>query len=299
MSYKIAIASGKGGTGKTTVSVNLFHILSTEEKKTVHLVDCDVEEPNDLIFFTNAGKVKVNEIFQMIPEIHKGKCTFCRKCVEYCEFNAIVVIPAAKFAEVNASLCHSCGACLIACQENAIREIPKPIGKVSVYDVKAGNKLIEGKLKIGSAMQTMLIRELKKRVPGEQDIILYDAPPGTSCPVVETVCDADYVILVSEPTPFGLHDLKIMTELLKEMHKPYGLIINKAGLGNEEIYRFIELENIELLGEIPFKRDYAACYARGNLFNNIPKEIRNSYIQIIEKLGRRVSVYERNNCIKR
>jgi MinD superfamily P-loop ATPase len=299
MSYKIAIASGKGGTGKTTVSVNLFHILSTEEKKTVHLVDCDVEEPNDLIFFSNAGKVKANEIFQMIPEIHKGKCTFCRKCVEYCEFNAIVIIPPAKFAEVNASLCHSCGACLIACQENAIREIPKPIGKVSVYDVKAGNKLIEGKLKIGSAMQTMLIRELKKRVPGEQDIILYDAPPGTSCPVVETVCDADYVILVSEPTPFGLHDLKIMTELLKEMHKPFGLIINKAGLGNEEIYRFIELENIELLGEIPFKRDYAACYARGSLLNNIPMEIRNSYIQIIEKLGRRVSVYERNGCIKR
>jgi len=280
------------------VSVNLFHILSTEEKKTVHLVDCDVEEPNDLIFFSKADKVKENEIFQMIPEIHKGKCTYCRKCVEYCEFNAIVIIPSAKFAEVNASLCHSCGACLIACQEKAIREVPESIGKVSVYDVKAGNKLIEGKLKIGSAMQTMLIRELKKRVPGEQDIILYDAPPGTSCPVVETVCDADYVILVSEPTPFGLHDLKIMTELLKEMHKPFGLIVNKAGLGNEEIYRFLEQESIELLGEIPFQRDYAACYARGSLFNNIPIEIRNSYIQIIEKLGRRVSVYERNNCIK-
>jgi len=296
--YKIAIASGKGGTGKTTVSVNLFHILSTSEKKAVHLVDCDVEEPNDLIFFNKAKKVEENEIFQLIPEIHKGKCTFCRKCVEYCEFNAIVIIPPAKFAEVNADLCHSCGACLIACHEEAIREIPKSIGKVSVYDVNAGNKLVEGKLKIGSAMQTMLIRELKKRVPGEQDIILYDAPPGTSCPVVETVCDADYVILVSEPTPFGLYDLKIMVELLKEMHKPFGLIVNKAGLGNEEIYRFLEQESIELLGEIPFQRDYAACYARGNLLNNIPIEIRNSYIQIIEKLGRRVSVYERNNCIK-
>jgi len=296
--YKIAIASGKGGTGKTTVSVNLFHILSTDEKKTVHLVDCDVEEPNDLIFFNKAEKVEEKEIFQLIPEINKEKCTFCRKCVEYCEFNAIVIIPPAKFAEVNAGLCHSCGACLIACQEKAIGEIPESIGKVSIYDVKAGNKLVEGKLKIGSAMQTMLIRELKKRVPGQQDIILYDAPPGTSCPVVATVCDVDYVILVSEPTPFGLHDLKIMTKLLNEIQKPFGIIINKAGLGNEGIYRFLEQESIELLGEIPFQRDYAACYARGNLFRSIPTEIRNSYIQIVEKLGRRISVYERNNCVK-
>ncbi len=299
MPFKIAIASGKGGTGKTTLAVNLFHSLSKTPGLNVSLVDCDVEEPNDAIFFQKARKTGESEVFQLIPEIDKERCTYCRKCAEYCEFNAIVVIPSIKFAEVNASLCHSCGACLVACEEKAIIEKPEPIGKVTNYNLTNGNTLIEGKLLIGSAMQTMLIRELKKRVPASNDIVIYDSPPGTSCPVVEVVNDSDFVLLVSEPTPFGLHDFKIMAELLTSLQRPFGVIINKAGLGDGEIYKYIEKESIELLGEIPFSKSYASDYANGNLFEDIPQEIADCYSQISEKLERRRLKIEGDNSIKR
>lgn len=284
MSIKIAIASGKGGTGKTTVSVNLYYFMQKRWSKNIQLVDCDVEEPDDAIFFSEAVKNTENEVTQLIPEIDTNKCTFCRKCVEYCEFNAIVVIPPAKFAEVNASLCHSCGACSAACQYNAITEKPLSIGKITRYSTGSGNGLLEGRLKIGSAMQTMVIRKLKKEPDNENEIIIYDAPPGTSCPVVITVANADYIILVTEPTPFGLHDLKLTIDMLKAIDKPYGVIVNKAGLGNKEIYQYFEKENIELLGEIPYNKEYAAKYATGRLLNNIPREFKNYYSDIINKL---------------
>lgn len=299
MSYKIAIASGKGGTGKTTVSVNLFHFLNEKTKEKVALIDCDVEEPNDAIFFPDVKTTNEKEIFQLIPEINIEHCTFCRKCVDYCEFNAIVVIPSVKFAEVNGTLCHSCGACLVACQDDAITEKPESIGKVSYYRTEQGEELIEGRLKIGSAMQTTLIKSLKSLRPKEKDIILYDAPPGTSCPVVETVSDTDYVILVTEPTLFGLHDLKLMVELLEELEKPFGVIVNKAGLGDLSVYKYLNEKGIELLGEIPFSKGYAAAYAGGQLFDEIPEDIRHSYQNIIETLEQKIVRHEGNNNIKR
>ncbi|MBN1596811.1 MAG: ATP-binding protein [Bacteroidales bacterium] len=298
MSYKITVASGKGGTGKTTVAVNLFHFLKDRLNSNIQLVDCDVEEPNDVIFFPNAVKINQEKVSQFIPEIDIKKCTFCRKCVEYCEFNAIVVIPTVSFAEVNSSLCHSCGACLVACGENAISEIAQPIGHVNFYDINSDNPLAEGNLKIGSAMQTMLIKELKKHVSDQIEIVIYDAPPGTSCPVVETIVDADYIILVTEPTPFGLHDLKLMVNLLDEVKKPFGVIINKAGLGNNDIYELIEKKGIELLGEIPFTREYASHYAAGNLLSDIPEEISLSFKEIVSKLENRIIIYEGNNYFK-
>ena len=298
MTYKIAIASGKGGTGKTTVSVNLFHHFKNVKGEKVQLVDCDVEEPNDIIFFPNAILKKELEVFQLIPEIDKEKCTFCRKCVSYCEFNAIVVIPPVQFAEVSSSLCHSCGACSVACDENAITEKPAPIGKVSFYRQDEFN-ITEGKLKIGSAMQTMLIKELKRLVPNGQDIVIYDAPPGTSCPVVESVSNADYVVLVTEPTPFGLHDLKLMVELLSDIRKPFGVIVNKSGLGSNTIYEYLEENDIELLGEIPFNEKYAASYAAGDLLNDISPDISGIYERIIEKLEQKILVYEGDNGYKR
>lgn len=295
MSYKIAIASGKGGTGKTTIAVNLFHFFYQNFCRNIQIVDCDVEEPNAHIFFPNAIKKGEKQITQLIPEINSRQCTFCRKCAEYCEFNSIVVIPQAEFAEVNTSLCHSCGACSYACTENAITERPHSIGEVGLYDLKMGKGLVEGTLKIGSAMQTSLIRELKKHVSNESEIILYDAPPGTSCPVVETIIDADYIILVTEPTPFGLHDLKLMLEVLEEIDKPFGIIINKAGLGDNEIYEFIEKEGVELLGEIPYLQEYASNYAYGNLLTNIPREVSESMQNILQKMEDRIIVYEGNN----
>ncbi len=283
---KIAIASGKGGTGKTTVSVNLCHFINKLKGEKVQLVDCDVEEPNDLIFFKGAEVLKEEAINQLVPRIDNDKCTYCRKCADWCEYNSIVVIPPVKFAEVNASLCHSCGACLVACEFDAMKEYPEPIGKVTHYKTDSGETLIEGKLKIGSSMQTMLIKELKKRVPEDADWILFDAPPGTSCPVVETVSDVDYILLVTEPTPFGLHDLSLMVELLKEINKPFGVIINKTGLGDNKVYNYLKDENIEIIGEIPFDKDYASKYAEGSLLSNITPEIEKRYLEIIEKLER-------------
>ncbi len=282
---KIAVASGKGGTGKTTVSVNIYNTIAKYIDKNVLLVDCDVEEPNDAIFFQNSKLVDTKEVKQLIPQIDTEACTFCKKCAEWCEFNAITIIKKLQFAEINGDLCHSCGACSVACEYGAITEYPQPLGIISHFQTEYGKGLIEGRLEIGSAMQTALIKEVKKEVAGENgSIIFFDAPPGTSCPVVETVSDADYIILVTEPTPFGLHDLKITVELLNDLQKPFGVIVNKAGLGSSEVYDFIEENNIELLGKIPFSKEYAANYASGDILKSITDEIETTYREIAQKL---------------
>jgi len=281
---KIAVASGKGGTGKTTVSVNLFHLMSSYSDKKVQLIDCDVEEPNDALFFVNPEPVAQKDAFQLIPEIDTEKCIFCKKCSDWCEFNAITIVPNLSFAEVNESLCHSCGACTLACPEEAITEKEKSLGKITRYRVGEEQFLTEGRLKVGSAMQTTLIKKLKNSIHQNSTITIYDAPPGTSCPVVETVADADFIVLVTEPTPFGLHDLKITVELLEELRKPYGVIINKAGLGDRRVYSFLNEKKIELLGEIPFNRKYAESYSNGELLKNIPQNMLEVYRNIADKI---------------
>jgi len=289
MSFKIAIASGKGGTGKTTVSVNLYHFLNKYTRYKVHLVDCDVEEPNDVLFFNKKEKESVTDVFQIIPQIDLQKCTYCEKCTDFCEFNAISIIPSVKYAEVNAELCHSCGACLYACAFGAIQEKQIPVGTINKYSLHKGEGLTEGVLRIGSAMQTTVIREVKKEVPAEQDIIIYDAPPGTSCPVVQTIADTDYTILVTEPTPFGLHDLKLAVDLLKELNIPFGVMVNKAGLGDNQVFDYLNAENIELLGSIPFDRKFAKQYATGKIINNIFPEAEKCYTGIIQKLEKTIA----------
>ena len=281
---KIAIASGKGGTGKTTVSANLYYFINKLVTPDIQLIDCDVEEPNDALFFPESHLVTEKEVFQLIPEINTGKCTFCRKCAEWCEFNAISIVKNLQFAKVNSDLCHSCGACIVACGFGAITEHQQSLGVISHFDTGIGKGLAEGRLKIGSSMQTLLIKEVKKNTKDTAKIIIYDAPPGTSCPVVETVADADYTILVTEPTPFGLHDLKITVELFNDLQKPFGVIVNKAGLGNGEVFSFLAENQIDLLGEIPFSKEYAANYASGNILKNIPAEIESKYATIIENL---------------
>lgn len=281
---KIAVASGKGGTGKTTVSVNLYHAIGKYFDKNIRLVDCDVEEPNDVIFFKDLKLVEKKEVHQLIPKIDTQTCTFCRKCVEWCEFNAITLVKILAFAEVSNDLCHSCGACSVACKFGAITEYPQPLGVISHYETEIGNGLTEGCLEVGSPMQTMLIKEVKKTVSSDNAVIIYDAPPGTSCPVVETVSDADYIILVTEPTPFGLHDLKIMVELLKDLQKPFGVIVNKAGLGSNEVYIYLEENKIELLGKIPFSKEYAANYASGDILVDILPEIEATYWEMAKNI---------------
>lgn len=284
MAGTFAIASGKGGTGKTTVATNLYRLFSETYPEKVLLVDCDVEEPNDMLFFPSAVKAYESEVTQEIPAIDTSKCTYCRQCVDYCEFNAILVIPPVKFAEINSSLCHSCGACQVACEDAAIHVNDHPIGSITQYKDGTGHGILEGRLKVGSAMQTMVIRSLKREIPAGNQVTLLDAPPGTSCPVVETISDADYIILVTEPTPFGLHDLKLMVDLLKEMQKPFGVVINKAHLGDQGVYGYLETEGIEILTEIPFNRTYASQYARGNLFSDIPGEIQLAYKKLLHSL---------------
>ncbi|MBT3384388.1 MAG: P-loop NTPase [Prolixibacteraceae bacterium] len=281
---KIAVASGKGGTGKTTVSVNLYRTIGKFFDKNIRLVDCDVEEPNDAIFFDNPKLIEKKEVHQLIPKIDTTKCTFCHKCADWCEFNAITIVKNLEFAEVNNDLCHSCGACSVACEFDAITEYPQPLGVISHFDTGIGNGLIEGRLEIGSAMQTSLIKEVKKEVSQNNSTIIFDAPPGTSCPVVETVSDVDYIVLVTEPTPFGLHDLKITVELLKDLKKPFGVIVNKAGLGSDDVYSYLNKQNIEFLSDIPFVKEYAANYASGKIFENIPAEIEGTYMDIAEEL---------------
>lgn len=281
---RIAIASGKGGTGKTTISTNLAYVLANNFGENVALVDCDVEEPNGALFFENKEVVDQQVVFKNIPSIDKNRCTFCKKCVAYCEFNAITIVPKLKFIDIHESLCHSCGACTYACEAGAISEIEDEIGVVRRYDTHQGFDLTEGRLRVGSPMQTMLISKLKDRAKGKEGITLFDAPPGTSCPMVETVSDMDYVILVAEPTPFGLYDLTLAVDLLKQIEKPFGVVVNKAGMGNRALYDYLSEEQIEILGEIPFSRAYASLYAKGDLWNEAFDMMRDDYCMIIEKL---------------
>ncbi|MDM8158567.1 ATP-binding protein [Labilibaculum sp. K2S] len=284
MAFKIAIASGKGGTGKTTFAVNLFSSINEHWTRSVQLIDCDVEEPNDLLFFRNFYVESEKLTEQVIPKIDTSKCTFCKKCEEYCEFNAIVMIPSMQYAVVNKDLCHSCGACFVACQFDAIYETTNAIGTVTNYNIGNDLSLMEGNLRVGSPLQTMLIKDLKKNLVGEHDILIYDAPPGTSCPVVETISDADFVILVTEPTPFGVYDLKLTVDLLREVNKPFGVFVNKAGLGDSEVYEFLKAENIDLLGEIPFSKEYAGLYAKGKIVSCVPLQFAKEYCKVVEYL---------------
>lgn len=281
---KIAIASGKGGTGKTTVAINLYYFLSKALDNQVQLIDCDVEEPNAALFFENIITSTAKDEYTLLPEIDTAKCTYCKKCVEWCEFNAITLIKNLAFAEINADLCHSCGACLLACKHKAIIEKPNPLGTISEFDTGFGLGLTEGRLKVGSAMQTALIKKVKQQASKKQAVSIFDAPPGTSCPVVETVSDADYVILVSEPTPFGVHDLKLAVDLLEELKKPFGVIVNKAGLGNDEIYDFLHEKHIHCIAKLPFSEQYATQYSKGELLTNIDVSTQKHYEEIAQYL---------------
>ncbi len=289
MSVNITIASGKGGTGKTTVSLGLHRALGQHLGEQLTLVDCDVEEPNALLFFKEAILEQEQTAEQLIPLVDTDKCTLCSKCVSYCEFNAITLIKRLNFIEVQESLCHSCGACSVACAHDAIREVPRTIGTISHYSIPEGKAVYEGKLAVGSAMQTLLIRKLKQQVPDTQ-LKLYDAPPGTSCSVVESLADAHFVVVVTEPTPFGLHDLVLMVRLLRKMQKPFAVVVNKAGLKHQPLYDYLLAEDIDILAEIPFSRDFAKIYAEGNLRQEVPQEVEAAFRDLSAGLMQRVQV---------
>lgn len=252
---QIAIASGKGGTGKTTISVALAQAFDTP----VCLLDCDVEEPNSS-FFTKPEIEESRVVTMAIPQIDTDACTACGACSEFCAFNAIVT--AGDSAMVFPELCHSCGGCLRICPENAISEKPAPIGKINCGQ-SALVKTYEGKLNIACAMAPPLIRAVKK-TPDAGLTLLLDSPPGTSCPMITTTLGADYVILVTEPTPFGLNDLILAVETVRKLDIPFGVIINRSDAGDDRVVRYCKDEWIDLLLQIPESRRIAEAYSRGN-----------------------------------
>ena len=260
---KIAIASGKGGTGKTFVATNIFSTLLQNNYRAM-LVDCDAEEPNSIAFF-EAQLTDRTEVTQQVPVIDTDACTFCSKCHEYCNYNAIFILPPMRIIQVIEDLCHGCGACSVACKFGAISEKPVSLGQVSTYSLNGVASILEARMNIGVMSPVTLIKAAISQIDNQSDIVILDAPPGTSCPFIQTVASADYVILVTEPTPFGLSDLKQSVETLKTINKPCGVIINRAGLGDNIVYNWLTENNIPLLMEIPFDREIAGIYSNGHL----------------------------------
>ncbi len=251
----ISIASGKGGTGKTTIAVNLALSLP---KGTVQVIDCDVEEPNAHLFL-NPTLNLVTSVGIPVPRIDESKCNYCGKCAQVCEYHAIAVI--LKNVLVFDELCHGCGACSYLCPEKAIFEVEREIGIVqegSANSIPFAN----GVLNVGESMASPLIRKAKEKIQKEKIVIL-DAPPGTACPVIETVKGSDFCVLVTEPTPFGLNDLELAVGMLEKLGIEKGVIINKADIGDRKVWEYCQSKKIPVLMDIPLDRRIAEAYSRG------------------------------------
>jgi len=253
---KIVVASGKGGTGKTLVAVNLALSVNANQ-----IIDCDVEEPNDHIFL-NPVETKNEKVQILVPEINEDKCTYCRKCAEFCQFNALFI--AGETAMVFKELCHSCGGCKLICPEDAITEKPRAIGEITVGKSEE-IELVYGKLNIGEALAVPIISAVKEHI-NKEGLVVLDSPPGTACPVVESVDGSDYCIMVTEPTPFGLHDLEVAAEVVMQLGIPLGVVVNFAGIGDRGVYDFCEKKNIPVIMEIPYDRRIAELYSNGISF---------------------------------
>lgn len=260
---KIAIASGKGGTGKTFVATNIFYTLIQQNIKSL-LVDCDAEGPNSAAFF-DTELVDKHDVTQRVPVINTDTCTFCGKCHEYCNYNAIFILPHIRIINVIENLCHGCGACSVACSEGAISEKLSSLGQISFYSLNKIPAIIEARMNIGVMSPVNVIKDAIRQIDNQSDIAILDAPPGTSCPFIQTVAAADYTILVTEPTPFGLSDLKQSAETLRIIRKPFGVIINRSGSGNNGVKDYLSQKKIPLLLEIPFKKEIAESYSTGKI----------------------------------
>jgi MinD superfamily P-loop ATPase len=271
---KITIASGKGGTGKTFISTNLFYILN-KKNINVTLADCDAEEPNSMAFFTGE-RLFESDVTQMIPQFNEQLCCYCSKCADYCVYNAVFLLTDKRIIKVIADLCHGCGACITACRYGATTEKQKFLGVVSRHRISSCSFLVEGRMRVGAYTPVPIINATIKEA-GNEGIVILDAPPGTSCPFIHTVASADYVILVTEPTPFGLSDLKISVEILKQLGKPFSVIINRAGLGNNDIYKYLSSENISVSMEIPFDKGVAELYSGGNIVAAYRRDIEEKF----------------------
>jgi len=248
-------------------------------RKNIQLLDCDVEEPNAHIFL-NPQITDVNPVYIPVPKVDENLCDYCGECSKVCEYNAIVVIP--NKVMVFPELCHGCGGCSLVCPKKAITEERRQIGVVKKG--KVGDMgFTFGELNIGEPMAVPVIREVKNEIATHR-VNIVDAPPGTSCPVVVSVYGSDYCVLVTEPTPFGLHDLKLMVAVLREIKIPFGVIVNRVGVGDKKVYGYCKGEKIEILLEIPFERRIAELYSRGIPFIKEMPEWRERFLRLFENI---------------
>jgi len=276
---KIAVASGKGGTGKTSVAVNLALSLGS-----VQVLDCDVEEPNVHILL----RPKVGETFPvelLVPQIQEEKCDYCGECARFCQFNALFV--AGETAMVFPELCHSCGGCSIVCPRDAIVEEPRQIGRV-VTGSAGDIDLVYGEINVGEALAVPIIAAVKDHID-EKGTVILDSSPGSACPLVETVHGVDFCILVTEPTPFGLHDLQIAVDVVKILDIPLGVVVNFAGIGDRGVYDFCEDQGIPIMMEIPFDRRIAELYSRGVPFVEAMPEWKQRFRDLVGQIEEEVA----------
>ena len=264
---KITIASGKGGTGKTTVAVNLA-VAVKEAGIDVCLVDCDVEEPNCHLFFTKKSYDNHVDVSTKVPLVDEQKCIGCGLCGDFCAFNALACMN--KKVLLYAELCHGCGGCWLVCPVGAISEVDRPIGKIQ-WGEREGFTFIEGRLNVGEPMAPPVVHATKEIIP-KAKLAIVDGPPGTSCSMVETVRDSSLVILVAEPTPFGLNDLRLAVEVVCELDLPAVVVINKSGKHDSDIEAFCAVRSIPVIGKIPHGRTIAHHYASGDiLYYSLPE----------------------------
>ncbi len=280
----IAVASGKGGTGKTTVATNLAKSIGNR----VQLIDCDVEEPNSHLFLTLQIE-RSEEVHLPNPKVDLSKCTYCGECAKICRFSAIVVIreKILTFPE----LCHGCGGCLLVCPEDAISEVPRPIGILEQGRSDSLN-FIHGRLEVGEAMSPPLIKAARS-LARENGVVIIDSPPGTSCPVIAAVKGSDFCILVTEPTPFGLNDLELAADVVHELTIPAGVVINRCDIGDQEVKKFCHRRNIPILMEIPEDRKIAEAYSRGEMIIDVLPEYKERFQQLFASIKEIVNGKER------
>ena len=280
---RIAVASGKGGTGKTTVATSLALSLASDSTRPSPLfLDCDVEAPNAHLFLRPTFERR-QEVGILIPRVDEAKCTHCGKCAEVCQYHAIAVL--GKKVLVFAQLCHGCGSCALICPEHAISEVPDVMGVLEFGTTRAGIVFARGVMNVGEPMAVPVIRQLKKWIaPQPNQIVIMDAPPGTTCPVVESVRSADFLLLVTEPTPFGLHDLKLAAQIARELNLPAGVVINRDGIGDAGVEEFCAAERLPILMRIPFDRAIAEGIAQGQTLVDMRPECLSSFQSLFNQV---------------
>ena len=276
---KIAVASGKGGTGKTTITASLASIWQND----LLAIDLDVEEPN-LHLFLNPNITKTEKATIEVPIIDHEKCRACGKCTDFCAFNALSLI--GETVTVFPEMCHGCGGCFLICKHNAIKKGTRELGEI-LTGFLGDIDFMMGRLRIGEAMSPPLMRAIKEKITVKdykQKDILIDAPPGTSCPAINAVMDADFILLVTEPTPFGLHDLRLARAAFEDLKRPMGVVINRAGMGNDEVYSYCKETNLPILAEIPFDIEIAKAYAAGKLIVDLSTAYQELFVSLREDI---------------